>query len=128
MRGTGWPSTRETRTMAVHLEFVVPGPSGTNPQRPAAGRANLRTRRGTIAGAARHHWPTPPLTRSVKAIIIDFYDEDEPRMDVDNMSKPILDVMQKIVYDNDRQVVQAELAHAKIGAAYHVLGVRPILV
>jgi hypothetical protein len=47
---------------------------------------------------------------------------------VDNLSKPILDAMQTIAYDNDRQIVQAEITHTRIGAAYQVVGVRPIIV
>jgi Endodeoxyribonuclease RusA len=44
------------------------------------------------------------------------------------MSKAILDAMQAIAYDNDRQIVQVEIAHTRISAAYQVVGVRPIIV
>ena len=44
------------------------------------------------------------------------------------MSKPILDVLQTIVYDDDRQITQAEITHLKIGAPYSIVGVSKILV
>jgi Holliday junction resolvase RusA-like endonuclease len=110
--------------MAVHVEFVVPGPPVSN-QTPGP---NLTTWRATVAGAATLNWANPPLTAELKAIIINFYVANRPSVDVDNMSKPILDVMRQIVYDDDRQIVQAEITHTKISAAYSILGVRPIIV
>jgi Holliday junction resolvase RusA-like endonuclease len=114
--------------MAMHLEFVVLGPPISNQQSTLLGRTNLTTWRATIAGAATLNWPNPPIPGELKVVIINFYDGNEPTVDADNMSKPILDAMQTIAYVNDRQIVQAELTHAKIGAAYQVLGVRPIIV
>jgi len=49
-------------------------------------------------------------------------------VDVDNMSKPILDRMQTVVYKNDRQIRQAEISHVKIGTAFQITGVSKILV
>ena len=110
--------------MAMHLEFVVVGPPVSN-QSPGP---NLTTWRGKVAAAAALNWPNPLLTGELKAIIINFYAGNTPSVDVDNLSKPILDVMQNIVYGDDRQLVQAEIAHLKIGAAFPILGVRPIIV
>ena len=65
----------------------------------------------------------------MKAIIINnFYAGNKPSVDVDNMSKPILDVMQGIVYDDDRKIRQAEFAHAELGGVYKIAGVSSILV
>ena len=44
------------------------------------------------------------------------------------MSKPILDEMQKVVYENDRQIRQAEITHVRIGAAFSIMGASKILV
>jgi hypothetical protein len=96
--------------MAVHLEFVVPGPPVSN-QSPGP---NLTTWRATVAGAATLNWPNLPLTGELKAIIINFWTGNKPSVDVDNLSKPILDAMRQIVYNDDRQIVQAEITHAKI--------------
>ena|SRR5947209_6069183 len=110
--------------MAVHLEFVVPGPPVSN-QSPGP---NLTTWRATIAGAATLNWANPPLPGELKAVRINFYAGNKPSLDLDNLSKPILDVLQTIAYDDDRQIVQAEITHLKIGAAFSILGVRPIIV
>jgi Holliday junction resolvase RusA-like endonuclease len=110
--------------MAMHLEFVVLGPPISNQVR----GPNLTAWRATIAGAATLQWPNALLTGELKAIIVNFYTGGRPSLDLDNMSKPILDEMEGIVYNNDRQVVQAELTHVQIGAAFSIVGVRPILV
>ena len=70
----------------------------------------------------------PILTGEVKAVIINFFAGNKPSVDVDNMSKPILDAIQKVVYEDDRQVRQAEITHVKIGAAFQIMGVLKILV
>ena len=57
-------------------------------------------------------WPNPLLLVDLKAILINFYDGNKPSVDVDNMSKPILDVMQQVVYDDDRQIGHADLVNA----------------
>jgi crossover junction endodeoxyribonuclease RusA len=110
--------------MAVHLEFVVFGPPVSN-QSPGPG---LTLWRATIVGTANLNWPHAPLVGELRAVILNFYAASRPSVDVDNMSKPILDAMQNIVYDDDRQIVQAEFAHLKIGAAFPIAGVRPIIV
>src|SRR5262249_26575914 len=88
----------------------------------------LSTWRATVAGAARLKWPNPPLPGDLKAIIINFFAGNKPSLDVDNLSKPILDSMQAIVYGDDRQIGQAEITHARIGAGYSIVGVPPIIV
>src|SRR5438552_8258529 len=112
----------------MHLEFVVLGPPISNQQSTPNGKANLAAWRATVAGAALLQWANPPLTGDLKAIIINFFAGNKPSVDVDNMSKAILDEMQNIVYGDDRQIVQAEITHVKIGAAFAILGVRPIIV
>ena len=113
--------------MAMHLEFVVLGPPISNQQSTPNGKANLMAWRATIAGAAGPLWAKPLLTGNLKAIIINFYAGNKPSVDVDNMSKPILDEMEQIVYDDDRQIVQAEITHVKIGSAFSIVGVSKIL-
>jgi hypothetical protein len=110
--------------MVAHLEFVVPGPPVSN-QSPGP---NLTTWRATVRGAAMLVWSNSPLTKELKAVIINFYAGNRPSVDVDNMSKPILDELNNLVYDDDRQIVQVEITHTKIGAAYQVMGARPIIV
>ena len=115
--------------MAMHLEFAVLGPPISNQQSTAAGKANLAAWHADVAGAVRPRWGTKPiLTGELKAVVINFFAGNQPTVDVDNMSKPILDEMQKLVYNNDRQIRQAEITHLKIGAAFSIVGVSKILV
>ncbi len=44
------------------------------------------------------------------------------------MSKPILDVLENIVYGDDRQIRQAQITHLKIGAPFSIVGVSKIIV
>lgn len=83
---------------------------------PPQGKANLNTWRATIAGEAQNRWAGPLLTGHVKAVVINFHSGNKPSVDVDNMSKPILDVLQNIVYSDDRQIRQAQITHLEIGA------------
>jgi hypothetical protein len=108
----------------MHLEFVVPGPPISN-QSPGM---NLDTWRATVAGHAHVQWGKPLLPGNLKAIIINFYAGNKPSVDVDNMSKPILDAMQHIVYDDDRQITQAEITHVMIGAPFSIAGASKLLV
>ena len=112
----------------MHLEFVVLGPPISNQQRNPQGKANLATWRATVAGEAQTQWANPILTANLKAVIINFHAGNRPSLDLDNMSKPILDVMEKIIYRNDRQVVQVALIHVQIGASFSIAGASKVLV
>jgi crossover junction endodeoxyribonuclease RusA len=114
--------------MAMHLEFVVLGPPISNLQSTPSGKANLAAWRAIIAGAATSLWTNPLLTRHLEAIIINFYSGKTPSVDVDNMCKPILDEMQQIVYDDDRQIIQAEITHLEIGTPLSIPGISKVLV
>jgi Holliday junction resolvase RusA-like endonuclease len=115
--------------MAVHLEFVVPGPPISNQQSNAKGKANLLAWRATVSGEAQRGWTTNPiLTGHLKATIINFFFGPEPSVDIDNMSKPILDAMQGLVYNDDRQIRQAQITHVEISAAFTIVGVSKIIV
>ena len=101
--------------MATHLEFVVQGPPISNQQRHGRGRAILNAWKATVLSEVRAIWANPKLTSNLQATIINFYNGSEPSLDVDNMSKPIFDEMQKDVYDDDRQIRQAHITHLEIG-------------
>ena len=108
----------------MHLEFVVLGPPVSN-QSPGA---NLDHWRATVEAEAKRRWDKPILAGNLKVILINFYLGDKPSVDVDNMSKPILDVMQRVVYDDDRQIRQAEIAHVRIDAPFVIVGASTTLV
>lgn len=109
----------------MYLEFVVLGPPISN-QVQGPNRTAWRT---TVEGEARNQWGArAALTGNLKAIIINFHEGDKPSVDVDNMSKPILDVLQTIVYDDDRQIRQAEIIHVRIDAPFVIVGASKRLV
>jgi Holliday junction resolvase RusA-like endonuclease len=114
--------------MAMHLEFVILGPPISNQQSNAQGKSNLTAWRATVAGEAQNKWAGPLLSGHLKAVIINFHSGNKPSVDVDNMSKPILDVLQNIVYGDDRQIRQAEITHLEIGAPFSIVGVSKIIV
>jgi Holliday junction resolvase RusA-like endonuclease len=84
----------------MYLEFVVVGVPISN-QVPGP---NLQAWRTVVAMEAQNQWNKPVLTGKLKGIIINFHLGDKPSLDVDNLSKPIFDVMEGIVYENDRQI------------------------
>jgi hypothetical protein len=108
----------------THLEFVVPGPPISNQSQGTA----LQGWRATVEAEAGNAWNGPPLAGPLKAVVINFHTGDKPSLDLDNMSKPILDVLQGLVYSDDRQIRQAELAHVKIDSPLVVAGASRVLV
>ena len=109
----------------MHLEFVVLGPPISNQSQ---GSSALLNWRNVVEAEARNQWKNAPLTGNLKAVLINFHAGDKPSLDLDNMSKPILDVMQQIVYDDDRQIRQAELTHVRIDAPFVFVGASKVLV
>src|SRR4051812_45268934 len=109
----------------MHLEYVVLGPPISNQSTNAA---NLKAWKAKVKAQAKKAWTSAPLTGKLKAIIIHFHPCVSAGLDVDNMSKPIHDVMNNLVYDDDRQITQAELTHLRIDSPQVVAGVSKILV
>ena len=114
--------------MAVHLEFIVLRPPISNQQSTPQGKLNLTAWRATVAGEAQNNWVAGMLTGQLKATIINFHSGNKPSVDVDNMSKPILDVLQNIVYGDDRQIRQAQITHLEIGPPFSIVGVSKMIV
>jgi Holliday junction resolvase RusA-like endonuclease len=109
----------------VHLEFVVVGVPISNQ---STGSPALLAWRAAVEAEAKKCWTSPPLTGKLKAVVINFHTGDKPSLDLDNMSKPILDVLQHIVYDDDRQIRQAELTHVRIDAPFVFVGASKLIV
>ncbi len=108
----------------MHLEFAVPGPPISNQSQ---GTPALAVWRAAVKTEAKSRWKIPPLTSRLKVVIINFHTGDKPSLDVDNMSKPILDELQDVVYDDDRQIRQAELTHVRIDTPFVFVGVSKVL-
>ncbi len=107
----------------MHLEFIVFGVPISNQVK----GPNLDQWRANVEAEAKKHWNQAALGGTLKVIVINFHPSGEPSLDVDNMSKPIFDVMQKIVYKDDRQIRQAEITHVRIDSAFVFVGTSTIL-
>jgi hypothetical protein len=97
-----------------------------------------RWRRSMLSGpkqALHLTWPASALwgVHSLpggpgKGVLRNFYQGKKPSVDLDDISKPIFDSMEGIVYRNDRQIKQAQITHLRIGGAFSIAGVSRILV
>src|SRR5437764_5659447 len=95
------------------LEFVVPGPPASHQTND---KNNLKAWQAAVRAEAAKVWPKPPLTGKLKFLVINFHEGDKPPMDDDNMVKPIRDALNKLVYQDDRQIRHSELIQVCIDA------------
>ncbi len=94
----------------MHVEYVIPGiPVSNQNETP-----KLATWKQTVVAAAQAAWTGPPIGGSLRVVLVNFHTAEKPAVDLDNMYKPILDRMQGVIYDDDRQIRQAELLHVWI--------------
>src|SRR3954468_8244080 len=97
-----------------HLEFTVDGPPVSHQTRD---RAALAAWKALIRQAAMNKWGSkPPLTYKLKCTIINFHEGTNASLDDDNMVKPIRDALNKLVYDDDRQIRYSETIQVCIDA------------
>jgi hypothetical protein len=80
-----------------------------------------------VRSAAQTAWPPdqPPLTGDLEASISEF--SERATRDRDNMAKPILDVLQGIAYNDDRQIKALHVDWRDINGYYIVRFMSPIV-
>ena len=86
------------------FEFVIDGPPVSQQTRRAEKRRDWISK---VENEAKSHWPEDelPVVDSIMVKITYFYEENvSPKIDVDNMSKPILDALKGVVFTDDSQV------------------------
>ena len=87
------------------LEFTVLGPPIShqckNPVTLQAWRAKV------LAEATKNWGGKAPLTGRLQCTIMNFYEGHHPPCDDDNMVKPIRDAMNKVVFDDDKQITHS---------------------
>lgn len=83
------------------FEFIINGPPVSQQARR---KERVREWVDEVKGAATRYWPAGelPVTGPVMLTITYFYDSES--MDVDNIPKPILDALKRLVYLDDKQV------------------------
>jgi crossover junction endodeoxyribonuclease RusA len=109
----------------MYLEFVLVGIPVSNQ---SDNKTILAAWRAAIRSEAQKVWTLPPMQKELKAVIINFFDSPKPPLDLDNMSKPILDSLEGLVYANDRQVRQVEFTHVRIDSVFRIIGVSKLIV
>jgi hypothetical protein len=103
--------------MLPHLEFVVTGPPVSYQ---TSDKARLKAWQATIRMEARKVWTRAPLTGKLRFLLINFHEGGEPPMDDDNMVKPIRDALNKIVYEDDRQIRYSEKIQVSINDLFKI--------
>jgi crossover junction endodeoxyribonuclease RusA len=108
----------------LHLEFVVPGVPISHQTKD---RTQLKAWQTTIQTEAAKRWAAPPLTGKLKFLLINFHEGDLPPLDDDNMVKPVRDALNKLVFEDDRQIRYSETLQVPIDAPIRVRGASAIL-
>ena len=88
------------------IEFIIPGPPVSQQTRH---RVQLHAWKGKVRTAARQRWPSDVLLvrDDVRIIVRYFHEKPTVRIDGDNLLKPVQDALIGLVYDDDRQVIDA---------------------
>jgi crossover junction endodeoxyribonuclease RusA len=95
------------------FEFVVIG-------RPISHQSNnrvlLRQWQENVRVAAEAMWPAeqPPVTQTCLLIVVYFFGRLPANLDNDNLLKPIQDALNKLVYEDDRQVTDTSVRRTSI--------------
>lgn len=85
--------------MAFTFEFTVDGPAFSQ----RADRRSLRNWRQRIRDSAKSRWDKEtPVVEDVMVTITYFHDGS--RFDIDNILKPLLDAMSKLIFVDDSQI------------------------
>ncbi len=108
----------------VLLEFLVPGVPVSAQSR---NRANLQQWVSQVAAAATSAWGVVPPVGGPVAVALTLYALGGWKLDLDNMSKPILDAMTGVVWLDDRQIVSLAAHRRDLDGAFVVQGMSPVL-
>jgi crossover junction endodeoxyribonuclease RusA len=89
------------------FEFTVLGPPVSQQSH---NRQRLQAWKALVRAAAAAKWPadTEPAKGAVRLVVTYYHDGPLPRLDGDNMAKPIQDALNGLVYVDDRQVTDQE--------------------
>jgi crossover junction endodeoxyribonuclease RusA len=110
---------------AVSFECAVPG---TPVSQRAENRFSLSTWKHTVADHAAQALPThQDLSTSAAGLTVVYYYDLLPRLDLDNMIKPIMDALSGIVYADDKQVKAIDARFVDLNGAFRVRGLSPVL-
>jgi len=110
------------------LEFSVPGPpiSAQSKNKPllATWRAAVEAEAKKAAAAAGL---AAPMTGSMRFVCVNYHEGNAPSLDDDNMVKPIRDVLQGIVYANDKQISDSSVRQTSIDGVAQFRRASPVV-
>jgi Holliday junction resolvase RusA-like endonuclease len=88
------------------FEFIIPGPPRSQQTRH---RVQLRTWKDAVREAASRRWPVGavPVSSEIRIVVQYFHEKPRTLIDGDNLLKPIQDALIGLVYDDDRQIIDA---------------------
>lgn len=123
-RGKGVVAGLPATLLRPEFEFQVQGPPVSAQ---AKNRPRLRDWTTRVTTAAWAAWPRdkPPMAGDVEVYISEF--SQAATRDRDNMAKPILDALQGVAYENDKQVKGVHIEWCNIGGAYVVRYMSPVV-
>ena len=107
-----------------HLEFVVLGPPVSCQ---TSDKVKLKAWQAKIRTEAARYWKSPPLRGKLKFLLFNFHEGDTPPLDDHNMVKPIRDALNRLVYEDNRQIWFSETYQIPIDDPIKIRRASPVL-
>lgn len=108
--------------MSLPFEFTVDGPALSQ----RADSKSLRRWKARVENAATLRWHGQSPVAGKIMVTITCFDYDRP-FDLDNIVKPILDAMSKLIYDDDKQITDLHCHKRVLGTELEARNPSPIL-
>ena len=107
------------------FEFTVEGPPVSHQTKNKAG---LQAWPNAVRAAAAQLWNRPsPLTGPLRMTVAYYHEGPAIVLDNDNMVKPVQDALNRLVYDDDRQITDTVVRKTDIDGAFVVRGASMVL-
>lgn len=109
----------------IHFEITV---SGNPISSQARNRKLLAEWKAHVYEAARRSWGTrQPLRQQLQIVCVYYHDRPIVTLDLDNLIKPIQDVLKAVVYHDDVQITDAVVRKTPLDTPLRVRGISGIL-
>ena len=103
----------------ISFEFIIQGPPVSQQTR---NRTLLRNWKNRVRLEAQRKWPSgnPPTQEEIEIRITYFHEDVSP--DVDNISKPIQDALEGLIFEDDSQIVNLTCRKRSIDGSFRIRG------
>lgn len=101
------------------FEFIIEGPPVSQQTR---NRSRLRNWKNRVRLVAQRKWASgnPPTQEEIEIKITYFFEDVSP--DVNNISKPIQDSLEGLIFENDSQIVNLTCRKRSINGSFRIRG------